>query len=410
MSRATRITQAALPSMICPTGRSDVCFWDDLLPGFGLRAFASGKRTWVVQYRTPTGRQRRAVLGDVRVVQLEAARASAREMLARVALGQDPQGEREQLRRLVTVADVVADYCKVAETRLKRRTYVEVERALLRAAKPLHPLKADTVTRRDIVRLLEGVAGRSGPVAATRARAYLSAMWSWAIKTGHVEGMNPVAGTPRPCAERSRERVLSDAELTLIWRCTARGGAYDRIVRLLMLTAQRRDEVGASTWSEWALDNALWTLPADRTKNGLPHEVPVSNLTLAQLPARRNSTDTLFGSTTGFSAWSASKSRLDARMAKAMREDFKAHRGREPEAGEVVITPWRLHDLRRTFSTWANEEGAEPHVVEAMLNHVSGSARRGVAGVYNKASYRSQKTMLVMKWSEHVRDLISGIN
>ena len=129
-------------------------------------------------------------------------------------------------------------------------------------------------------------------------------------------------------------------------------------------------------------------------------------LALAQMPEERESNPFVLGrAETAFSGWSQSKARLDRRMLKALRDDFKQCHGREPTAGEVALRHWTLHDFRRTFSTWANEVGFEPHVVEAVLNHVSGAAKRGVAGVYNRATYRAQKATMLTAWEQHISNI-----
>jgi integrase len=213
-----------------------------------------------------------------------------------------------------------------------------------------------------------------------------------------------------PAKERTRDRVLKDTELALIWQCTAGDHDHDRIVRLLLLTGARREEVGSIHWSELEIikdmASALWTLPKHRAKNHLAHEVPLGPLTIVQLPKRRGNNSMMFGATeSGFSGWSRCKARLDLRILKKKREDFITAHGREPLDDEIHIPPWTLHDLRRTFSTWCNENDVEPHVVEALLNHASGSAKRGVAGIYNRATYRTQKTAALVRWEAHILQL-----
>ncbi|HYG25952.1 MAG TPA: integrase family protein [Caulobacteraceae bacterium] len=387
--------------------------WDADLPGFGIRAYPQGRRVWIVQYRNTAGATRRVTLGDLRTVKLDAARRKAEELLSRARLGEDPQAERQAARRAVRVRPLVDDYLSYARKRLTQRSYGEVERHLMKACVSLHHIPASSIDRAEVVRLLDKIASTSGPIAANRVRASLSAFWTWALKAGRLEGENPVAHTPRPTPERSRDRVLSDDELALIWRCTEGGGEYDRIVRLLMLSAARREEVGAMPWGEVELAEGgaslVWTLAADRSKNGLPHELRLGALASKQLPPARANKALVFGaSPRGFQGWSKCKERLDGRMLRTLRADFTKTRGREPTDGEVTLRPWRLHDLRRTFATWANEHGHEPHIVEAVLNHVSGQARRGVAGVYNRATYRTQKEALLSAWEAHLL-AVSGL-
>ncbi len=192
-----------------------------------------------------------------------------------------------------------------------------------------------------------------------------------------------------------RDRVLTDDEVALIWR-HAGAGDYSIIVRLLLLTAARRDEVGGMAWSE--LQDGAWTIPAARTKNGRPHELALPSAAVALLanhPAR-DGRDLVFGSRAGpFSGWSKAKAELDARMSAAL----KAERGTK-----AVLEPWRLHDLRRTAATRMGDLGVQPHVVEAVLNHISGS-KAGVAGIYNRAAYRDEKRAALALWADRVAEL-----
>jgi integrase len=154
-----------------------------------------------------------------------------------------------------------------------------------------------------------------------------------------------------------------------------------------MLTGCRRDEVGGMLWSE--IEGALLVVGAARTKTNVPHEVPLSELAIAQLPERNAGRDFVFGEgARGFQGWSRSKARLDARLS----------------ACGASLPAWGLHDFRRTLSTRLNEAGVEPHVVEALLGHAG--AKQGVAGVYNRASYRRQKTDALRQWSEIIAKIL----
>jgi integrase len=198
---------------------------------------------------------------------------------------------------------------------------------------------------------------------------------------------NPVAGTNKAIEEIKRDHVLTDDELAVIWRA-CREDDYGRIVRLLILTGQRREEVGAITRSELDLSAALWTIPKNRSKNGREHEVPLSRpaVDILQGMPRREGRELVFGDGEGgFQGWSKAKAALDSRIIKAGSE----------------IRPWRLHDLRRTAATRMGDLGVLPHVVEAVLNHNSGH-RAGVAGIYNRATYRTEKRNALTSWAERV--------
>ena len=228
--------------------------------------------------------------------------------------------------------------------------------------------------------------------AANRVRASLSAMFAWGMKAGLVAG-NPVAATFKPAEEGTRERVLSDAELAMIWRATGGGRDHDRIVRLLMLTGARRQEVAAMQWSELSPSGGslTWVCPSERSKNRLPLELALPPTAAALLPEPRGDRPYVFGEGEGpFSGWSRCKARLDARMR---------------DLNGAALTPWVLHDLRRTFVTRLNDLGVEPHVIEALVNHVSGGAKAGVAGVYNRSAYAPQKRAALAQWCQHIAGL-----
>jgi integrase len=403
--KLTRPTVAAL--RLPQTG--EAFHWDDTLPGFGVRLRSTGARRFVVQYRDGNGATRRLVLGDTAMVTLDEARGRARELLARVKLGADPQAEKVAARQAKPVLDLVNAYLGDAAKRMKPRSLIETTRHLRMHAKPLHHRAIVSVSRAEIADLLAGVEHARGAVAANRVRSSLSAMWGWAMMEGYPTG-NPVAAT-RKREEATRERTLSDAELALIWACSGSGTDHDRIVRLLMLTGLRRDEVGRLGWAEVA--DTMLVIPGNRTKNGLPHEVPLHAMALAQFPPRPTPEPdgtvrtAIFGKRAdqGYSGWSRSKDRLDGRLRDMLVEAFVRAHGRHPGKDEVPPAPWTLHDLRRTVATWLSEHGEEPHVVEALLNHVSGKAKAGVAGIYNRASYREQKRAALAKWAGHVAEI-----
>ncbi len=377
-------TKANIVKLRCPPGKSEAFFWDPNCSGFGLRALSTGRRSWVFQYRDEHRRTRRIALGDVTAVSLEAARDAARRHAASITQGGNPSVARRATRKAARVIDVVDAYLAYAKDRLRPRSFEETERHLRSHARALHHDRAEAVTRRDIGSLLERLAKSSGPVSANRTRAALSAMWSWALRTGMIEAdSNPVAFTVRQ-VETPRERTLSDAELRAILEATTSDRDYDRIVRLCLLTGCRREEIGRLRWDE--IGNDWLIIAAGRMKGGITHEVPMLPPIADALPPRpQRAEGCVFGRHgTGFSGWSRSKKGLDARVARLL-----------AEAG-IKMAPWTLHDLRRTFSTKLHDAGTQPIVVEALLAH----KQQGVAGVYNRASFRDAKREALSRWHE----------
>jgi integrase len=244
----------------------------------------------------------------------------------------------------------------------------------------------EAVQRRTISALLERVKDESGPVAANRVRASLSALWTWSLRTGRIDGdSNPVSFTFRH-DEKPRERTLTNSELKAIWNATNGEHDYAHIVRLCLLTGWRRAEIGGLLWAE-ILDDRI-AIGADRTKGGSAHEVPLLPMIAAALPELPDKPEgCLFGRFgTGFSGWSRSKRALDLKLAKA----------------GIDMPPWGLHDLRRTFSTRLHDAGVEPIVIETLLAH----KQQGVAAVYNRASFREAKRAALERWHAMLIDIV----
>src|SRR5262249_48653601 len=152
---------------------------------------------------------------------------------------------------------------------------------------------------------------------------------------------------------------------------------------------QRREEIGALEWSEIDMHAKLITLPASRTKNKRPHEVPLAGaaLTLIEnLPRRAGRSLVFGGGRGGWSGWSQSKRALDA--------------------GAGLSGGGALHALRRTAATRMADIGVLPHVIEAVLNHVGGH-KAGVAGIYNRSTYAAEKRAALELWASHLRVAIA---
>ena len=393
------LTKASVAKLSLPDGKSDLLVFDDDLAGFGLRLRAGGKRTWIAQYRLGT-KQRRLSLGSTAAIDADEARKRAKAALSKVALGIDPQIEKNgaRVQASVTVGSTAETYLsRWAETRLKPNNFASECRYLRVHWSPLHEVAVQSVTRAMVAGRLGEIASTKGPYSANRARAALSAFYSWAIGEGLTDA-NPVVGTNKAIDEVSRDRVLTPEELSLVWRLAGEWD-YGAIVRLLILTGQRREEVGGMLWSEIDLDKRFWRIDAERTKNGLAHDVPLSSPAVEMLRARERSGRALvFGSREGpFQGWSNAKSALDRRVLAKLRET----------GADGALKPWRLHDIRRTVATRMADLGVQPHVIEAVLNHISGH-KAGVAGVYNRASYANEKRHALDLWGAHVADLAEG--
>lgn len=411
-----RLTDAAVKRLKAPDDTDRAEFWDTTTQGLGLRVSASGARSWVMILRTLKAgdwKQQRVTLGKYPAIPLAEARQLATEARTLAEQGGDPASVVEDKKSAMVAASrdtfaVVRDefltkYRGRQQRRPAPRTLAEIKRVLdsdLFANWRDRPLAK--ITRRDVLDVLDTLVERGSEVMANRTFAYLGMLCAWAMDRGIIQE-DPTEKVKKPGAERSRERVLSPVELRAIWQATAptqanHGDLFEGIIKVLMLTGQRRDEVAGMRWSE--IEGTSWTLPGTRTKNRRQHIVHLAAPVLAILAERKaeqealalkgadgKPTDFVFTSfgPRPFSGWSKCKARLDAR---------------------ANIAPWTLHDLRRTLATrMAEDLRIAPHVIEATINHVSGS-RAGVAGTYNRALYLDERKAAMEAWAAYILRLV----
>jgi integrase len=397
-----RFTDAYVRRLALPAGKSDHIAWDPDLPGFGVR-LRSGKASYVVQYRVGI-EQRRKSLGDVRKVNVDDARGIARKRFAQVELGVDPDAEEEkrkteQEQDARTFEKMVELYlagqeARLADGTLRRNTYIAEERYLRRHCAPLQTKAVAKITFEEIADLIRKLVKAHGATSAARARGALSSFFAWCMRQGLGVKANPTIGTDNPVYGKApRDRVLTDEEIRVIWR-NCLDDDFGKIVRLLMLTACRRDEIGGLRWAEVDLASSKLALPKERTKSKRPHELTLPSTAVAILGTvrRRNSTDTLFGGgATGFNAWSYNTLALGARIA--------ATEGK-------ALAPWRIHDLRRTVRTRLGKLGVLPHIAELVLNHAG--HKSGIGGVYDHHDYQTEIADALLKWEMHLLAIVDG--
>jgi integrase len=370
-----------------PEGKTDHIFFDELDRGFGLRVRDTGSKIWIYQY-SRNNKTRRMTIGVFPTMSPAQAREQVRKLTAERRLGGDPA--RDLAVRQIdkeTFADVVALYLAAKRPELRERTLAETERYLTGTASRLNSRPLALIEQAEIADLLDRAAKDSGDATANRLRANLAAMFTWAMQRGKVAA-NPVMLTEKR-KEQSRERVLANDELVAIWNALPEGD-FGSIVKLLMLTGQRRSEIGGLRWSEIDLRQGQINLPGERTKNGHPHFVPLSEPVREIIAAQQHIRDHVFGrgdSADGFAGWSAAKAALDERL--------------------PGMPHWSLHDLRRTMATGMGELGVQPHIIEAAINHQSGH-KAGVAGTYNRANYHAERKVALDKWAAHIMALVTN--
>lgn len=388
--------------------------WDTEIKGFGLRVRPNGRKSYVVEYRPGAGGRsapkRRYTIGTHGSPWTpDMARREALRILGRKQ--EDPAARRMEARRREgeTVRQIGDSFIE-KYAKLKQRRWQETQRVFVREVYPAFGAKPiEDVTRRDIVRLLDGIAER-GPVMANRTLAYVRRFFNWCIERGYLE-KSPCNGIRPPGVAAARERTLDDVELAAVLNAASRAGhPWTPIFKLLALTAQRRSEVVEMRWEEVDLDAATWTIPGTRTKNSRTHEVPLTDSAVALLrevprllytdeKGKRAASPFVFTTTgrTPVSGLSRAKSALDATILEVRRKD-------DPQA--EPLPHWTIHDLRRTATTGMARLGIHPHVADAILNHKDGTIR-GVAAVYNRHAHLEERRSALEAWERHVLALQS---
>jgi integrase len=399
MARA--LTQLAIDKLSPGTVRREIP--DGQLRGLFLIVQPSGKMGWAVRYRH-YGRPRKLTVGGYPEISLKDARAAAMRALSSIAEGKDPAAEKAAAKAAARAArrQTSDNVEKVIENFISlyakpnTRDWRETGRLLAEfgAAWKEWPLRE--IGKADIHRVLDGVVARGSPVTANRKLSRLRKMCRWAMSRGIIDS-DPCSGILPPSAEQSRDRVLDVNELRLVWHAAGDlGFPFGPIVRLLILTGQRRGEVGGMEWKELDFETRLWTIPAARSKNRRQHAVPLSPQALEifnGLPRFSGAKFVFSPGMTAPSGFSKAKLRLDCIITKL--------NGGEP------IAPWILHDIRRSTATGLAGLGVNLPVIERCLNHVSGSFG-GIVSVYQKHSFAEEMRDAMERWGRRIESLVTG--
>lgn len=405
-----RLTKAVIDNAKPET--RDTFLWDSTLRGLGVKVTPAGSKVFVYQYRMGGrgSRLRRYTIGRHGELTLDAARRKAEELASQVRLdGCDPLEEKRSARAkaaelaFVRYAERFWRECLQVEW---RSSHAQSYRALeLHALPRLGDKPLNAITRADIRAVIEPL--RPQAATASLVFATLRRLFNWAIEREDIE-QSPLTGMKAPPLPTSRDRVLSDEELRLVWLAAdSLGYPAGAWIRLLVLTGARRTEAAALDWAELDRAAALWTLPAGRSKNARVALNPLSEAALGLLEeiARRLRPDgkwptggAVFPTRDGTPIVGYSKIKL--RLDKAVTKLAEAE-------GVPAPTPWRLHDLRRTLATGLQRLGTRLEVTEAVLNHVSGS-RGGIVGVYQRHSYLPEQLTALTAWASHIERIVAG--
>ena len=385
-------------------GASRQEFPDGLVSGLYLVVQPSGARSWAVRYRA-AGAPRKHTFGSYPGIGLKDARELASRALVSVASGGDPAAEKKTAKAgakkppdLDAIEKVVDSFLeRYARPNMRASSAHEAERVLKKEiVGAWKGRRLSTITRADVHELLDTVVDRA-PIMANRLFAVFRKMCGWAVERGIIN-TSPCERIKAPAPTQSRDRVLSDSEVRQVWTAAGEmGWPFGPLIRLLLLTGQRRDEVGALRWSEVDLKAKVWVLPAARAKNGVEHAIPLSAQVLDILNGLPQVGDLVFTTNgkTPVSGFSKAKLRIDRALL------------RKEGVQEVSMPAWTFHDLRRTTATNMARLGIALPVIEKVLNHVSGSFR-GVVGIYNRHSFEDEKRHALQAWGSYVERLMAG--
>lgn len=375
--------------------------WDTQVEGFGVRVSATGRKTFFFVYRDKGGVKRRHALGKYPEMALGDAREAAYLFKRSIEKGEKPGlvalAEAAELEKKAAVRaaksylDAVDDYLKIYAAQHNRKTTQDEKRWVLRNILGARWKKKaiGDVTKQDVVKVLDEYVKEGKGSGANHILSRLRTFFAW-CEEREIVTANPCDKLRKPAKTTTRERVLSDVELGRIWHATARlkYPAYGALVRVLILTAQRRNEVVGMRWGEVDEQGKIWTLPKERAKNKIEQRLPLSDVVLGTIKTIAKLDDVLVFPARGnkeatFSGFSKLKSELDKLSG---------------------VEDWTLHDLRRTAATRIAKFGVAPHVIEAILNHVSGTFG-GVAGIYNRHDYLDEMREALDRWAAHVSGL-----
>jgi integrase len=395
-SKPVGLTDAKIEGLKPPeTGAIE--YPDQVVPGLRVKIGAAGLKSFVL--RTRVGAKVKVVtLGHYGPrFKLAEARKTARSVLVDFGAGKDPSVEFKQANALdrKTVAGLYVQWLRHHVSGLRSAKTVQriFEVNILPA---LGERQAAAVERKDIIRLIDSIAypraGKATPVMARAVAAQLSSFFGWCVSRDEVPH-NPCIGVRKPPPAKAGERVLADLEIKALWHVAGQEGwPFGDAIKLLLLTGARRSEVFEAPWAEFDLAKSMWKIPAERSKNGLAHNVPLSRPALdliSRLP-RSNSEPLLFPAANGSGKAASGISKAKRRLEEAL----ALYLGEQPEH-------WKIHDLRRTVSTKMQSLGVRYEVNEAVLNHISG-AKKGVAGVYQLFKYVDEKRDALDKWADEL--------
>jgi integrase len=341
------LTDLSIRAITLPP-KGSVTVFDRTMPGFGVRVSQGGTKSFVVMYGA---RRNLKTIGSYPSMTLKTARREASAFLATA----NPNPSK------VTATEAIKAFLEHSARKNRPRTTADYQRLLNRH---FPDGKLAGLTRQSLLKTLSALSHT--PAEQSHALSAFNVFLNWCSVNGHIE-QNPLLGIRGLGHVEQRERILSPDELKAIWKALE-DDTFSTIIRLCILTGCRRGEIQHLT-----LQGDIATVPAEYSKNRREHNFPVGKLTASYL-----------GKDLTFNGWGKCKARLDKASG---------------------VTGYTIHDIRRTFASLHAEIGTPVHVVEKLLNHVSGTFA-GVTGTYNRYSYMDEMREAVDKYEQFLRKLV----
>lgn len=382
--------------------------------GLYLVVHPTGSKSWAFRYRWRDRTHKLTLPKPYPEMSLAAARGEAESKLDDLSNDRDPastQAEEIKQETPESVKAVADEWIKrYVTTNTGERSQDEYERIIKKEILPHWKDKLITeIGKPDVLRVIDALMDRGAPALANKTLAIIKGWMEWAVVDRGYIDESPAATIRLPAKTLGRERVLEPGELSEVWNAVdGLGYPTAGFVRFLILTAQRRGEVATMRRADIDLDKALWTIPAENSKSGRIHVVPLSKTAVQILQAVPEFTkgDCLWSTTSGaapINGFSKTKRRIDAETLK-----------RRNVAGvEENLPGWTIHDLRRTAATLMAKAGVLPHVLSAILGHstsvsVASMPTAAITKVYNRYAYLDEKRAALDEWAKYVTSLVSG--
>lgn len=377
-----------------------IWLWDQKRDNFGLRISPNGTASWIVQLWQGGrgGNNKRLVIGRYAQMKIREAHIEADKIIGDLRNGVDVAAQRKGFIQDARQRIESGNLESAIEQYLKRKAqpgkyWEENKRIFYRDVLPALGSRTSlsAITKTELRALIEKKEEKA-PGVARYLFSVLRPFFAWCVERELIK-VSPMDTLKAPPLRPARDRILSDDEIAAFWHsCEEIGWPFGPLFKLLLLTGQRREELAAIRWDELTLDKAEWVIPGERTKNGKEHIVHLSEQALAIIGTiPKQASEFVFTTTlkTSVSGYSKAKRELDKLMASAMNKPLK---------------PWRLHDLRRTAASGMARLNFPPHIVERVINHLSG-AQGGLVRVYQRHEYIEERRAAIYAWNNYVASL-----